>query len=144
MAAKRVIGEHYDVATALLTHIEQPKWKAIGLRYGQKGNELLEAMETVNVTERPLDGSSITTARVKKAKRDQQKKGSLPPPSRPSQAQSQTTSALKRKRDSKESIQDDAGRLAKMARNARQKCTVTEEDKLLLARYLADVPKGVD
>ncbi|KAG8940219.1 hypothetical protein FRC00_013135, partial [Tulasnella sp. 408] len=66
------------------------------------------------------------------------------PPSRPSQAQSQPTSVRKKKRQSNERTQDDARRLAKMAPKAGQKYTVTEEDKLRGARYLADAPKGVD
>lgn len=150
-AAKRLIGDYYDVATALLTKIEDSRWNAVGLRYVEKGDELVEAMGKVDGSELPLDGSSVTTAQVKKAKRNQGKKAvarrsKVPaaPPSRPSPSPSLTTSALKRKRDSKESIDDDARRLAKMARNAGQKYTVTQEDKMLLVRYLADVPKGVD
>lgn len=53
----------------------------------------------------------------------------------------QTRPSLKRKRNLDEAIKSEASRLAKTARNAGQKYTITDDDKKLLARHLAKAPR---
>ncbi|KAG8917720.1 hypothetical protein FRC01_002266, partial [Tulasnella sp. 417] len=146
--AKPAIGKHYDVATALLTHFEDSHWNAATLRCVEKGDALREAMATVSGTDIPFDGSRITAVQLKAVRASQQSSSgkslrarfaAIAPGRQP-----QLKPTPKRKRESEESIREDARKIARMAHNTGQKYVVTQEDRHLLARYLADALDGTD
>ncbi|KAG8948651.1 hypothetical protein FRC04_009415 [Tulasnella sp. 424] len=136
--AKPSIGLHYDVATAIITKAEDSNWKAAVVQYVGKGEQLEEALSKLRSAEVPFNGSSISTKEITKEKTRRQRfarKRKMPV------NRGQAQPSLKRKRNLDEAIKGEASRLAKTARNAGQKYTITDDDKKLLARHLAKAPR---
>ncbi|KAG8951130.1 hypothetical protein FRC04_006789 [Tulasnella sp. 424] len=138
-----VIRTDYDVPTALITKVETSNWTtAVGRPVG-KGGELEEAMRKLRSGDIPFDGSTVTADQVTKKKAHRKR---LARKSRVTAQQAQhpqTQPNLKRKRNCYESVEAEALRLAKTARNAGQKYVVTNDDKKQLARHLAETPRSV-
>ncbi|KAG8951128.1 hypothetical protein FRC04_006787 [Tulasnella sp. 424] len=114
-SAKSVIGTDYDVATVLIRKVETSNWTAVVVRLVGKGGELEEAKGKLRSGDIPFEGCTVTA--------DQPN--------------------LKRKRNRYKSIEAEARRLAKTARNAGQKYVVADDDRKQLARHFAETPRGV-
>ncbi|KAG8948673.1 hypothetical protein FRC04_009439 [Tulasnella sp. 424] len=144
--AQRDVGEHYDTATALITKVEDVQWGEAAVRYVCKGEEFDEALEKLKSDQVPFDGSTISQAEVRKlkalAKKSAAKSTRAKLLSRTGRTSAAKTS-LKRKRGNDESPEEEVKRLVKQARNAGEKRTISEAEKLLLVRYLADLPPSV-
>ncbi|KIO25989.1 hypothetical protein M407DRAFT_8125 [Tulasnella calospora MUT 4182] len=156
--AKPHIGTHYDTATALITKVENSHWPEAIVRYAAKGEELDEALEVLRSASVLFNGAAITLADVRKEKARLKRSGGFSLPfhlaakakvpkvkvvTRPAEALT-APSGTKRKREGDDAIKQEARQLAKRARNAGTPRVISEADKQLFVRYLADLPASFD
>lgn len=144
--AQRHTDKHYDAATALITKVEQVHWEEAVVRYVGKGEEFKEAVEKVKSNHVPFDGATISQADVKKTKARLRRSATNRAKSKLASQTRQPNAvrpSLKRKRTNDGSLEDEVKRLAAQARNAGQKHIISEEERRLFVRYLADLPPSV-
>ncbi|KAG8974335.1 hypothetical protein FRC05_007641 [Tulasnella sp. 425] len=138
-SAKSVIGTDYDVATVLIRKVETSNWTAVVVRLVGKGGELEEAKGKLRSGDIPFEGCTVTADQVTKEKPRRKRLGM----SFLRRSFGSSSPNLKRKRNRYKSIEAEARRLAKTARNAGQKYVVADDDRKQLARHFAETPRGV-